>query len=107
MGKLEPNFFGLSCYVFDGLAAIYPDDLVLVLILEDFKESVDQIHGEVPLIYFLINLGRPIEKQLSKGSHGFSSHFLTLVFNRIEKSSDDSKLEDISLNDSGVPNEEA
>lgn len=64
---------------------------------------MDYIHGQVPLIHLLVDLGSSIEEKLSQSSHRLSSHLLAFIFERIHEAWDYSVFQDVRVDDCGVP----
>jgi hypothetical protein len=93
LGKVEANLLSLGSDVFDAFAAVDFDNFIFIIVFEDSQKCADQTERDIPLHGILIDLSGPIEKQFSKGSHGFTPDFLAFVFgDSLNKTRNDSVL---------------
>ena len=93
LGKIEANLLSLGSDVFDTFTTVDFDNLIFVIVFKDSQKCADQTERNVPLHGILIDLSGPVEKQFSKGGHGFAPDFLAFVFgDGLNKTRNDSVL---------------
>ena len=52
-------------------------------------------------------MGGPVEEQFSQSCHGFPPHFLALVLDSVEETSNDAVFENLGVDDSGMSDEQS
>jgi hypothetical protein len=78
--EVKTNFLRLGGDVLEAFAAVYFDDLILIRIFQESKESANQVGRNVPLDGILIDLRGSIKQKFAKSSHGFAPDFFAFVF---------------------------
>lgn len=79
--KRTASSYRLSSYILNSLARVKPNYIVFIAI-----KTLDQLNysnlWDLPnsVCLLVIKLSSGVEKELSKGSNSFSSHFLILIF---------------------------
>ncbi len=80
LGKVEANLLSLGSDVFDAFTTVDFDNFIFVIVFEDSQQCAYQTERDVPLHGIFIDLSGPVEKQFSKGGHGFAPDFFAFVF---------------------------